>query len=206
MIDILIVDDHPVIRAGIRAILDQYPDLRVADEAQNGEEAVAFATSSGIDIVLMDLNLGPGTSGVEATRQIRELDPTARVLVLTNIEDETNIVNAIEAGAVGYILKDAEPDDLAQAIRRTMQGHGVLAPSVTNTLLTHSRRPSDQRLTSRELQILRLVANGHSNRNIAQELVITEATVKAHLTRTFTKLGVTSRTAAVATAREVGVL
>ena len=206
MIRLLIVDDHPVIRAGLRAILEPYADLVLVAEAPTGEAAVEMASSEQIDVVLMDLNLGAGISGVEATRQIVQLEPTPRVLILTNIEDEANIVAAIEAGAVGYVLKDAEPDSLAESVRRTMQGHGVLAPSVTETLLNYSRRPLDQRITPRELQILRLVAVGRSNKEIAQELHIAEATVKAHLTRSFIKLGVASRTAAISAAGIAGIL
>jgi len=135
-----------------------------------------------------------------------QANPSARILILTNIENETNIVNAIEAGAVGYVLKDSEPDTLADAIRRTMQGEGVLAPTVTRTLLTYSRRPTDQRLTPREREILALVAAGKSNRMVAAELHIEEATVKAHLTRTFTKLNVNSRTEAIAVVQGYGLI
>jgi DNA-binding NarL/FixJ family response regulator len=206
MINLLIADDHPVIRAGLRAILEQYTDLRIAAEAETGERAVDLATSQDVDVILMDLNLGAGISGVEATRQIVQANPASRILILTNIENETNIVSAIEAGAVGYVLKDSEPDTLADAVRRTMQGEGILAPSVTRTLLNYSRRPLAQRLTPREQQILRLVAAGRSNRSVAAELHIEEATVKAHLTRVFTKLGVSSRTAAIAAAQKAGLI
>lgn len=206
MIGLLIVDDHAIVRAGLRAILTNFLDLHIIAEAATGEEAVERAQSMAIDVVLMDLNLGAGISGVEATRHITERDPHPRVLVLTNFEDETNIVNAIEVGAVGYVLKDAEPDALADAIRRTVDGHGVLAPSVTETLLNYSRRPRHQRLTAREREVLELVDAGHSNRSIAVQLHIEEATVKAHLTRVFTKLGVASRTAAISAARQAGIM
>ena len=208
MITVMIVDDHPVIRAGLRAILSPYADLTVIAEAASGDEACVLAGTHEPQIILMDLNLGPGMSGVDAIRQIlgKPEVPAPSILVLTNMEAEADILNAIEAGATGYLLKDSDPDVLVGAVRLTAQGKPFLDAAVTQTLLNRAKRPSGQNLTSREREVLRLVAEGHSNRAIAVAAHIEEATVKAHLTRIFTKLDVNSRTSAVATARAAGII
>lgn len=208
MITVMIVDDHPVIRAGLRAILSPYADLTVIAEAASGDEACVLAGTHEPQIILMDLNLGPGMSGVGAIRQIlgKPGVPAPSILVLTNMEAEADILNAIEAGATGYLLKDSDPDVLVGAVRLTAQGKPFLDAAVTQTLLNRAKRPSGQNLTSREREVLRLVAEGHSNRAIAVAAHIEEATVKAHLTRIFTKLDVNSRTSAVATARAAGII
>ena len=208
MITVMIVDDHPVIRAGLRAILSPYADLTVIAEAVSGDEACVLAGTHEPQIILIDLNPGPGISGVDAIRPTRGKRgaPAPSILVLTNMEAEADILNAIEAGATGYLLKDSDPDVLVGAVRLTAQGKPFLDAAVTQTLLNRAKRPSGQNLTSREREVLRLVAEGHSNRAIAVAAHIEEATVKAHLTRIFTKLDVNSRTSAVATARAAGII
>ena len=207
MIDILIVDDHPVIRTGLRAIFDSFADLNVVAEAESGEQAVAASLRYQPDVVLMDLNLGSGVSGADAVRQIlAEQSQPPGILVLTNTENEANIMAAVEAGATGYHLKDAEPQVLAQAVRLTAIGQPALTPTVAGKLLDRTRRAPHEQLTAREREIVQLVADGRSNRDIAAALHIEAATVKAHLTRTFAKLDVSSRTAAVAKARSLGII
>lgn len=202
-IRVLIVDDHPVVREGVRAMLAAEPGIEVAGQAGSGAEAVAFARSKGCDVILMDLRM-PGTDGVEATSQILAADPSARVVVLTTYDTDTDIVRAVEAGAAGYLLKDAPRGDVAGAIRAAARGETVLAPSVAARLVTHVRRPPREPLSGREVEVLRLVARGLTNAEIGRRLFISEATVKTHLLRLFAKLGVGDRTAAVTTAIERG--
>jgi DNA-binding NarL/FixJ family response regulator len=198
-IRVLIVDDHPVVREGVRAMLAAEPDIEVAGQAGSGAEAVAFAREQPCDVVLMDLRM-PGTDGVAATSQILATDPAARVVVLTTYETDADILRAVEAGAVGYLLKDSPPADVAGAIRAAARGETVLAPSVAARLITHVRRPQRDALSAREVEVLRLVALGMTNAEIGRRLYISEATVKTHLLRLFGKLGVSDRTAAVTTA------
>jgi DNA-binding NarL/FixJ family response regulator len=202
-IRVLIVDDHPVVREGVRAMLAAEPDIEVAGQAGSGAEAVAFAREQPCDVVLMDLRM-PGTDGVAATSQILATDPAARVVVLTTYETDADILRAVEAGAAGYLLKDAPPADVANAIRAAARGETVLAPSVAARLVTHVRRPARDSLSAREVEVLRLVARGLTNADIGRRLFISEATVKTHLLRLFGKLGVSDRTAAVTTAIERG--
>jgi|SRR5690625_1456614 len=204
MIRILVVDDHPVVRAGLRQLLDKSDRLTVVAEAGDAASAVAVVQREEVDVVLMDLQLGDGVDGVGATAQIRALGSDApRVLILTTFETDADILRAVEAGAAGYLLKDAEPRDLISAVESAHRGEIVLAPDVARRLASQTPLPQ---LTTRELEILRLVAQGHSNRVISDELFITEATVKTHLARAFTKLGVSSRTEAVSLARDRGLL
>lgn len=205
MIRILIADDHPVVRAGIRALLDGEPDLEVVGEAATADEAVALASGSEPDLVLMDLQFADGPRGVEATRRIRALAPAPHVLVLTNYDTDTDILSAIEAGASGYLLKDAPPDELVAAVRAAAAGESALAPVIASRLMERMRSPQVT-LSVRELEVLELVAEGASNAEIGARLHIADATVKSHLVHIFTKLGVASRTAAVNAARSQGML
>lgn len=204
MIRVLVVDDHPVVRAGLRQILDPSSQVEVIAEAADAAEALAVVRREAVDVVLMDLQLGDGVDGVGATVQIRALGVQApRVLILTTFETDADILRAVEAGAAGYLLKDAQAHELVTAIEGAHRGEIVLAPEVARRL---SERPHVPAISARELEILRLVDQGHANRVIAEELFITEATVKTHLARTFAKLGVNSRTEAVALARKQGLL
>jgi DNA-binding NarL/FixJ family response regulator len=205
VIRLLLSDDHPVVRAGMRALLEAEDDLHVVGEAASAEEAVQLAATPGIDLVLMDLQFPGVLQGVDATRRIRSSPGAPRVLVLTNYDTDADILGAIEAGASGYLLKDAPPGELVSAIRAAAAGESALAPAVASRL-DESQRAGDQRLTVREAEVLALVAAGRTNREIGQALFLSEATVKSHLVHIFTKLGVGSRTAAVARARELGAI
>lgn len=202
MIRLLLADDHPVVRTGLRALLDAEPGLVVVAEAGTTDEAIALATTEDVDLVLMDLQFPGRVQGAEATRRIRASVGAPRVLVLTNYDTDADILGAIEAGASGYLLKDAPPEELIAAVRAAAAGEAALAPAVSNRL--REARQADQRLTAREAEVLTLVADGRSNRDIGRELFLSEATVKSHLVHIFAKLGVGSRTAAVARARELG--
>jgi len=202
---VLIVDDHPVVRAGLRATLERDPSIRLAVDVASGEAAIEAAQVERPDVVLMDLNLGAGIDGAEATRRLAALPNPPRVLVLTAYESEADILRAIEAGATGYLLKDAEPTELLAAIHTAAAGETVLAPSVATRLVSRVRTPV-RALTARETQILQMVADGAPNAAIAKALFITEATVKSHLVQVFAKLGVDSRTAAAAQGRRAGLI
>jgi len=204
-IRVLLADDHPVVRAGLRGMLSAEPDIEIVGEAGSGPEAVALARTGRYDLILMDLRM-PGGDGVAATEQIIADDPGARVLVLTTYETDADILRAVEAGAAGYLLKDATPAELADAVRAAVRGETVLAPSVAERLVTHVRRPQRESLSAREIEVLARVALGRTNAEIGRELFISEATVKTHLLRAFAKLGVSGRTAAVTTAIERGLL
>ena len=205
MIRILLVDDHPVVRLGLRGMLVAEPDLSVVGEASSGDEGLAVALAERPDIVLMDLRM-PGGDGVSATERILAAVPGTRVLVLTTYESDRDILRAIEAGAGGYLLKDASPAELADAVRAAARGETVLAPSVASTLVRQVRAPAPPALSARETEVLRLVGRGLTNADIGRELFISEATVKTHLLRIFNKLDVTDRTAAVTTAMRHGIL
>ena len=199
MITIMLVDDHPVVREGLRGMLEAEPDLTVVGEAGSGDEAVALAWVKQPDVILMDLRM-PGMDGVGATRKILAETPGQRVVVLTTYETDADILRAVEAGASGYLLKDASRAELAGAIRAASRGETVLAPSVAGKLVNRVRNPVAQVLSARETEVLRLVAKGSTNGDIGRALHISEATVKTHLLRVFNKLGVSDRTAAVTTA------
>jgi DNA-binding NarL/FixJ family response regulator len=205
VIRILLVDDHPVVRMGLRGMLDAEPDLAVVGEASSGAEGVELALAERPDIVLMDLRM-PGGDGVEATGRILSSAPGVRVMVLTTFESDRDILRAIEAGASGYLLKDASPAELAEAVRAAARGETVLAPSVASTLVRQVRSPAPPSLSARETEVLRLVAGGLTNAEIGKRLFISEATVKTHLLRVFNKLDVADRTAAVTTAMRHGLL
>ena len=209
-IRVLLADDHPVVRAGLRGMLAAEPGIEVAGEAASGPEAVARARAARAraapyDVILMDLRM-PGGDGVAATAQILAADPGARVLILTTYETDADILRAVEAGATGYLLKDATPAELAGAVRAAARGETVLAPSVAERLVSHVRRPPRESLSARETEVLAQVARGRTNAEIGQALFISEATVKTHLLRAYGKLGVSGRTAAVTTAIERGLL
>jgi DNA-binding NarL/FixJ family response regulator len=205
MIRILLVDDHPVVRHGLRGMLDAEPDLTVVGEASSGPSGVELAETERPDIVLMDLRM-PGGDGVSATESLLSKVPGVRVVVLTTYEADRDILRAIEAGASGYLLKDASPGELAGAVRAAARGETVLAPSVASTLVRQVRKPALPALSARESEVLRLVARGLTNADTARQLYISEATVKTHLLRIFNKLDVADRTAAVTTAMENGLL
>ena len=205
MIRVLLADDHPVVRAGLRGMLAAEPGIEVAGAAASGPEAVAQARAGAYDVILMDLRM-PGGDGVAATAQIIASSPGARILILTTYETDADILRAVEAGATGYLLKDATPAELADAVRAAARGETVLAPSVAGRLVTHVRRPPRESLSARETEVLALVAWGRTNAEIGRALYISEATVKTHLLRAFGKLGVSGRTAAVTTAIERGLL
>jgi DNA-binding NarL/FixJ family response regulator len=205
VIRVMLVDDHPVVREGLRGMLEAEPDLTVVGEAGSGEEAVAQASVVEADVILMDLRMR-GLDGVGATEQILAGPATAKVVVLTTYETDADILRAVEAGASGYLLKDASRADLAGAIRAAARGETVLAPSVAGRLVNQVRRPATQTLSAREVEVLALVAKGQTNAEIGRSLHISEATVKTHLLRSFGKLGVSDRTAAVTTAMAQGLL
>jgi DNA-binding NarL/FixJ family response regulator len=202
---LLIVDDHPVVRDGLRGMLETQPYLEVVGEASDGTEALKLAAELEPDLVLMDLRM-PGMDGVTATREIKNHQPRIQVLVLTTYDSDADILPAIEAGATGYLLKDTSRDELYRAIRAAARGEPVLAPSVASRLMGRMRSPAEEKLSSRELEVLGLVAEGASNSDIAGRLHISQATVKSHLIHIFDKLGVSDRTAAVTVALQRGLI
>ncbi|MER7244692.1 response regulator transcription factor [Kribbella sp. NPDC000426] len=198
MIKVALVDDHPVVRAGVRAILEGQEDLSVVGEASDARSAEQLVAALHPDVVLMDLNLGAGPGGAETTARLRSLPEPPYVLVLTTYDTEADIMSAIDAGASGYLLKDAPPDELFRAIRGTARGETVLAPAVAARLV----RRSGPTLTDREVEILGLLAMGMSNRTLSRKLFVSEATIKSHLAHIYSKLEVDTRAAAVARAIE----
>lgn len=202
---VVLVDDHPIVRAGVRSLVADGAGVDVVAEAATGEEAVALARHLRPDVVLCDLRLGEGIDGIETTRRLRELDPAPAVVILTTFDRDVEILGAVEAGASGYLLKDAPPAEIVAAIRSAAQGQTVLSPELTARMVRVLREPR-VRLTEREFDVLRLLDTGGSNREIAKTLFVTEATVKTHLVHLFDKLGVDSRSRAVAVARDTGLL
>lgn len=207
MIRLLIADDHPVVRAGLAGLLSDEPGFEVVAEASDGDEAVRLAAATRPDVVLMDLRM-PRVDGVAATARIlAEVDPPPRVLILTTYESDDQILAAIEAGAAGYLLKAAPQAEIVAGIRSVAAGQSALSPQVAVRLVERMRRPDPASvLTARETEVLRLVASGHSNKQIAVVLGIGESTVKTHLLKVFEKLGVADRTRAVTLAMERGLL
>jgi len=201
VIRLLIADDHPVVRDGLRGMVASEPDLEVVGEAGNGLEALALVPRVRPDVALVDLRM-PTLDGVATVRALRERHPELRVLVLTTFDTERDVVSAIEAGATGYLLKDTPRERLFPAIQAAARGETVLAPAVATRLVSRMRRPAEEALTAREVEVLELVARGSSNADIAAALFISEATVKTHLVHAFGKLGVSDRTAAVTAALE----
>lgn len=204
-IRLLIVDDHPIVRDGLRGVFADDPDFVVAGEAGDGAEAVALAGHLRVDVVLMDLRM-PTMSGVEAIRLLRQTVPATRVLVLTTFDTDSDVLPAIEAGATSYLLKDAPRDELIRAVRAASRGETVLSPSVAGRLLGQVRKPANDALSEREREVLTLIANGATNREAAGRLFVSEATIKTHLLHIYEKLGVRDRAAAVGEAYRRGLL
>jgi DNA-binding NarL/FixJ family response regulator len=205
-IRLLIADDHPVVRSGLRAVLAAETDFDVVAEAGTAEQAVTLAGSEQVDVVLMDLQFGGANMhGAQATAAITGRPQAPRVLVLTTYDSDADILAAVEAGASGYLLKDAPPDELADAVRTAAAGGSALAPVVAQRLMERMRAPQTA-LSRRETEVLELVADVLSNADISSQLFLSQATVKSHLVHIFEKLGVDSRTAAVTTAREHGLI
>ena len=207
MIRIVIADVHPIVRAGLAALFALEDDIVIVAEAATAAEAVSAAERTSPNVVLMDLQFGqlPAETGADATRLIRGFDAAPYVLVLTNYDSDADILAAIEAGASGYLLKDAPPHELIAAVRAAAAGESALAPVIASRLLDRMRAPRVS-LSSREMQVLELVAAGRSNSQVAAELFVSETTVKTHLGHIFSKMDVTSRTAAVSAARQRGIL
>jgi DNA-binding NarL/FixJ family response regulator len=205
VIRVLIAEDHAVVRAGLSELLENRDDIEVAGEAANGAEAVARAVELAPDVVLMDLSM-PEMDGIEATRRITAEVPDANVVVLTSFSDRARILDALDAGAVGYLLKDLAPDELHRGIQAAARGESPLAPKAANAVLSAraEARPSGD-LSTREREVLSLVAEGLPNKLIARRLEISEKTVKAHLTRVFQAIGVTDRTQAALWAQRNGI-
>ena len=210
-ITVLLVDDHKLVRQGIRAFLEARPEFQIVGEAGSGAEAVKLAQDHVPDVVLMDLIM-PGMDGVEATRQIKDISPRTQIVVLTSYFDDEHIFPALEAGATSYILKDVDMDELAIAIKRTAAGEVTLHPPVAERIVKELHGGSQDetnpftKLTQRELQVLKLIANGLGNPQIAQELVISEHTVKGHVSNILSKLHLADRTQAAALAWQKGVV
>ncbi|NRQ33730.1 response regulator transcription factor [Nonomuraea sp. NN258] len=204
-IRLIIVDDHPIVRDGLRGIFAGDDEIEVVGEAADGPEALAVALRTSPDVVLLDLRM-PKMNGSEVIRRLREQTPGIRVLVLTTFDDDTDVLPAIEQGATGYLLKDTPRTELRRAVLAAARGETVLSPAVAGILVQRARTPEQRTVSPRELEILALIARGATNREIAANLFITEATVKTHLLHVFAKLGVNDRAAAVAAAYERGLL
>jgi DNA-binding NarL/FixJ family response regulator len=200
-IHILITDDHPVVREGLSGMLAGQSDFEVIGLAPDGETAVKLHSSLAPDVTLMDLQM-PGLDGVAAIKAIKAQQPSSRIIVLTTYDSDADILRAIEAGATGYLLKDAPREELFRAIRAAARGDSVLAPAVAARLMTRMRAPAEENLSAREIEVLQLVAKGASNKEIGKTLHISTATVKTHLIHIYAKLGVDDRLAAVTTALE----
>lgn len=204
-IRVVIADDHPVVRIGLRGMLETQNDIDVVGEAENGKQAMSLVGRLEPDVVLMDLQM-PELDGVSATEQITDRFRTVQVLVLTTYDTDADITRAIGAGAIGYLLKDAPRENLFDAIRAASRGESVLTPSVASRVMERIRSPEVEMLSRREIEVLTEVADGKSNKETSQMLFISEATVKTHLIHIFSKLGVNDRTAAVTVALERGIL
>ena len=202
---VLICDDHPVVRSGLRGMLESQPDLEVVAEATDGVEAVSLTIRHHPDVVLMDLRM-PKMDGVAATERIKAEGLSANVLILTTYETDADVVRAVAAGALGFLLKDAPEDRIFGAIRDVARGTSPLAPSVATRLVARMRGDNDNALSPREVEILQLVSQGINNKGIASKLWISEATVKSHLNRVFDKLDAVDRTSAVTTALRRGIM
>lgn len=204
-ISVLLVDDHPIVRTGLRALFAHQDDVDIAGEAGTGEQAVAAARMLRPDVVLCDLRLGEGMDGVATTAALRALDPAPAIIILTTYDRDADILRAIEAGAAGYLLKDVSPETIMRALAQAAARQLVLAPELAERVAAGRRRPQ-VRLTEREHEVLGLLGDGASNREIARALFVTEATVKTHLVNLFGKLQVESRAKAVSRAQEEGLI
>jgi DNA-binding NarL/FixJ family response regulator len=198
-VTVLLADDHLVVRSGLRALLGTQPDLKVVAEAATGEEALELVREHSPAVVVMDLAMGEGMDGIEAIRRIRERNSSQAILVFTTYDSDADIVRAVDAGAMGYLLKDAAPDEIFAAIRGAVQGKSVMSPPVASRLFQQLRNP-EEILTPREAELLSLLTEGLGNRELGRRLFISEATVKTHLAHIYAKLGVDTRAAAIATA------
>ena len=208
-IRVLIADDHAIVRKGIRALLATEPEIEVVGEAEDGEQAIAHTQQLAPDVVLMDLVM-PGLDGLDATRQIVAQQPRTHILVLTSFAGDDKVFPAIKAGAQGYLLKDSGPEELVQAIQQVFRGESSLHPSIARKLLREladptPREPEVDALTEREIEVLQLVAEGHSNREISEQLTIREATVRTHVSNILAKLNLGSRTQAALYALRTGI-
>lgn len=200
-IRIVLVDDHPVVRAGLRALIEGSPDLAVVGEGSSAADVVALVERERPDVVLMDLNLGDGAGGIDATAQVRGIPNPPGVLVLTTYDTESDILRALDAGASGYLLKDTPPERLFEGIRAVARREPALGPTVSAMLMRRAASP-EPRMTEREVEVLELLADGKGNRELARALLVSEATVKSHLSHIYAKLGVDTRAGAVAAAIE----
>jgi DNA-binding NarL/FixJ family response regulator len=198
-IQILIADDHPVVRSGLVSLLNSQPEFEVVAAAENGETAISLALANTPDVILMDLQM-PVLDGLAAIQQIRAQQPDARIIVLTTYDTDADIMPALQAGAIGYLLKDAPPEALFDAIQSAARGEVTYAPKVAAKITRHLINTPKQTLSNREVEVMELAAQGNSNKAIANKLHITEATVKSHFVHIFTKLGVDDRTEAVTVA------
>ncbi|MFC8933064.1 response regulator [Rhodococcus sp. NPDC057135] len=198
-IRVFLVDDHLVVRAGLRALLDTQPDVEVVGEASSGEEAATAIPSASPDLVMMDLDMGTGMHGAEAIKRLRNDGVDVPVLVFTTYDTDADVVRAVDAGAIGYLLKDSTPDEIFGAVRGAVAGRSVLSPAVASRLVQQMQRPQEA-LTARESELLSLLAEGMTNRELSKALFISEATVKTHLGHIYAKLGVDTRSAAVSVA------
>ena len=218
MISVMLADDQQLVRSGFRMMIDSQADLRVVAEAASGAEAVTLMADTAVDVVLMDIRM-PELDGLEATRQIVQQHPDARIIVLTTFELDEYVLSAIQAGASGFLLKDAEPEALLNAIRQVADGDGVIAPSMTKRLLAHigpllaesvsapqTLSQDLELLTVRETEVLELIADGYSNAEIAAQLVLSEATIKTHVAHILSKTGSRDRVQAVIFAYESGLV
>jgi DNA-binding NarL/FixJ family response regulator len=201
MIRVLVVDDHHLVRAGLITLLEAADDIQVAGEAADGRQAVDVAVATTPDVVLMDLSM-PVLDGVAATRLLLAELPRIRVVALTSFSDRQRVTDILAAGATGYLLKDSRPDELLAAVRAAVEGHAPLDPRVASALLPTREPPLTDQLSDREKQVLRLVAAGLANKQIARRLGIAESTVKVHTGNIFRRLGVTDRTSAALWAKE----
>lgn len=198
-ISVLLVDDHTVVRSGLKALLGTQADIVVVGEASSGEEALVAAQQHSPAVILMDLAMGAGIDGIEAIKQLRQRNPRQAVIVFTTYDSDADIVRAVDAGAMGYLLKDAAPEEIFAAVRGAVQGKSVMSAPVASRLFQQLRNP-DEVLTPREAELLSLLTEGLSNRDLGKRLFISEATVKTHLAHIYAKLGVETRAAAIATA------
>jgi DNA-binding NarL/FixJ family response regulator len=205
LIRVLIVDDHPVVRDGLAAVLGTQADLEIAGLAGTGQEAIHQVAALHPDVVLMDLKM-PTMDGASTTAAIKTTHPDVRVLVLTTYDTDADITAAVDAGADGYLLKQASRDELCAAVRTVAKGGSALSPAIAAKVLNRMRGESGAVLSSREIDVLTAVARGHSNKQVARQLHLSEATVKTHLLHIYAKLGVADRTAAVTTALERGII
>lgn len=205
LVRVLIADDHSVVRSGIKGMLEPDPGFEVVGQAASGQEAVALSLREHPDVVLMDLQM-PGLDGATATAQIKAQRPETQVVVLTTYGTDADIVRAIDAGAVGYLLKDAPHEEITRAVRAAARGETTLTPAIAQRLMQRVRTPASDALSAREIEVLQLAARGLSNTEIAKELFVSATTAKAHLVHIYAKLGVNDRTAAVTTALERGII